>query len=253
MFVKSLIPLLLCLVCLAGQLWVTRPKHQPAQLIFRAPPLSESFERYAGTLSDYEDVRVELLSQANRRYTQLVRIEQRRAKLARDPKPVMVEMISAYNGSLSEARAQYLAAAIEDSCRRHEVDPFLVTALISKESRFHPEVVSPGGAVGLGQLLPGTARELGVDCWDPAQNIEGCTKYLARQLRTWQRRQDPVALALASYNAGPGRVHQYGGVPPFAITRDYVVVIKSRYAGLKEKARERALGIANAPISNSAL
>ena len=94
--------------------------------------------------------------------------------------------------------------------------------LIRAESGFNPRALSPKGAQGLGQLMPGTARLLGVrDAWDPAQNLEGAVRYFAAQLE----RFGDVALALAAYNAGPHRVVQYGGVPPFRETRAYVARI----------------------------
>lgn len=94
--------------------------------------------------------------------------------------------------------------------------------LIRAESGFNPRALSPKGAQGLGQLMPGTARQLGVrDAWDPAQNLEGAVRYFTAQLE----RFGDVVLALAAYNAGPHRVLQYGGVPPFRETRAYVAKI----------------------------
>jgi hypothetical protein len=102
------------------------------------------------------------------------------------------------------------------------------TALINQESRFDARAVSPKGAQGLGQLMPATAAELGViDPFDPEANLDGAARYLVRQLGAF----GDVRLALAAYNAGPHRVIQYGGVPPFPETRRYVAAI-SNAAGL---------------------
>lgn len=107
------------------------------------------------------------------------------------------------------------------------VDPDLFIRLIEAESSFRPDVTSTAGAYGLTQLMPGTAAELGVDPTDPIQNLRGGARYLRQQL---DRFEDP-ALALAAYNAGPGRVRQYGGIPPFQETQNYVARILGDYAG----------------------
>jgi len=103
-----------------------------------------------------------------------------------------------------------------------------VFLVIEQESHFHPRAVSPKGARGLMQLMPGTARRFGVSRpFDPADNIRAGTQYLKDLLRMFDNRVD---LALASYNAGEGRVLDYGNrVPPFKETRDYVKKISARY------------------------
>jgi len=108
------------------------------------------------------------------------------------------------------------------------IDPYLVFLVIEQESHFHPRVVSPKGARGLMQLMPGTARRFGVSRpYDPADNIRGGTQYLKELMTMFGGRVD---LALASYNAGEGRVLDYGNrVPPFKETRDYVKRISARY------------------------
>ena len=96
------------------------------------------------------------------------------------------------------------------------VDLFM--RMIGQESAWQPGAVSPKGASGLAQLMPGTARELGVDPNDPIQNMTGGARYLRQQLDTFGRPD----LALAAYNAGPGAVKKYGGIPPYQETQDYV-------------------------------
>jgi peptidoglycan DL-endopeptidase CwlO len=103
--------------------------------------------------------------------------------------------------------------------RKHGVDPALLAAVAKAESGFRPDATSPAGARGLMQLMPATARGLGVDPLDPAQAVDGAARLLAGYLKDYDGRTD---LALAAYNAGPGAVRRYGGVPPYDETRTYV-------------------------------
>ena len=109
----------------------------------------------------------------------------------------------------------------------------LVESVIKQESGFHANAVSPKGAIGLMQLMPGTARQLGADPHDPAQNIEAGTKYLTELLLRYEKNDDQVVRALAAYNAGPGAVDKYKGVPPYSETRQYVRRVVQNY--LKEQ------------------
>jgi soluble lytic murein transglycosylase-like protein len=109
---------------------------------------------------------------------------------------------------------------INESAQRNGVDPSLLKGLIRQESNFNPAATSGAGASGLTQLMPATAAGLGVgDTTDPAQAIEGGAKYLRQQL---DRFGGDEAKALAAYNAGPGAVQRFGGVPPYAETQAYV-------------------------------
>lgn len=106
----------------------------------------------------------------------------------------------------------------------------LFVELIRAESGFNPRALSPKGAQGLGQLMPDTARELGVrDPWDPEQNLDGAARYFTAQLERFGN----VYPALAAYNAGPHRVVQYGGVPPYRETRAYVAKITAAVASVQ--------------------
>ncbi len=121
--------------------------------------------------------------------------------------------------------------AVERTAPRHGLDPLLVRAVIRVESAENPRAVSPKGAVGLMQLMPQTARELGVlDPYHPRDNVQGGMAYLARLL---DRYDGNLALALAAYNAGPAAVDRYGGVPPYPETQRFV----DRVLGLYRRAK----------------
>ena len=127
--------------------------------------------------------------------------------------------IPAFTGSPGAFEAMARAAA-----RKHRVPEDLFLRLVHQESRFRPSAKSTKGAIGLAQLMPGTAQILGVDPHDPRENLEGGARYLSEQYRKFGNWR----LALAAYNAGPGAVEKYKGVPPYAETQQYVKKILGR-------------------------
>lgn len=134
-----------------------------------------------------------------------------------------------------------LNEVVNSASGRYRLDPDLVNSVIKAESGFNVRAVSPKGARGLMQLMPGTASQLGVpNAFDPQANVEGGTKYLRELL---ERYNFDLVKALAAYNAGPQRVEQFGGVPPYYETRAYVARIVRDF-NKKKAAQQKAAGMA---------
>jgi soluble lytic murein transglycosylase-like protein len=118
---------------------------------------------------------------------------------------------------------------VENAAQKHGLRPEFVRSVAAAESAFQPDALSHKGAIGLMQLMPGTASELGVNPHDPAQNADGGAKYLRQLLLKYQNSHDPVRLALAAYNAGPGAVDRYKNIPPYRETQQYVQRVLRKY------------------------
>ena len=132
------------------------------------------------------------------------------------------------------------AAEITAAAQANGLDPALLAGLVKQESGFNPTAGSPAGARGLTQLMPGTAAGLGVtNVLDPVQSLNGGAKYLKQQLDAFG---GDVAKALAAYNAGPGAVQRFGGIPPYAETQNYVRIVQANAASYRS---------ASAPPSSS--
>lgn len=139
-----------------------------------------------------------------------------------------------FNRRLSPGEARRIASTIIEYSVRYGLDARLVMAVIACESNFNQSAVSPVGAMGLGQLMPGTANDLGVgNAWDIRQNLEGSTRLLSSHIRNMSSdgrpTEEAVKLALACYNAGAGAVKKYRGIPPYRETRNYVAKITRLY------------------------
>ncbi|WP_210364553.1 lytic transglycosylase domain-containing protein [Bacillus sp. REN3] len=135
--------------------------------------------------------------------------------------PVQLTKLSLKNNDFDEI--------VEQAAAKYNLPVKLIKSVIQKESNFNPNAVSPAGASGLMQLMPSTARGLGVkNIFDPAENIFAGTKYLRQMMDKYDGR---LELALAAYNAGPGNVDKYGGIPPFRETQNYVQKIRNMFYG----------------------
>lgn len=152
-------------------------------------------------------------TRASRQYSNSVRLK--------PPTVVTPTKYGVMEGTVPKYRGSYRGPYVEmarAAARKHGVPEDLFLRLVNQESRFKPTARSHKGAIGLAQLMPGTAKKLGVDPHDPQQNLEGGARYLKMQyqeFKSWR-------LALAAYNAGPGAVKKHGGVPPYRETRTYV-------------------------------
>jgi soluble lytic murein transglycosylase-like protein len=116
-----------------------------------------------------------------------------------------------------------------ESAKHNNLPEALIRSIMRAESGFQPDAVSPKGAIGLMQLMPGTAQELHADPRNPKQNVEAGTAYLRSLLIKYENQDNQVARAVAAYNAGPGAVDRYNGIPPYRETQDYVYRVLSEY------------------------
>jgi len=130
-----------------------------------------------------------------------------------------------------KAQSADVEELIETFSNKYGVDGDFIKAIIKQESGFNPKATSKKGAMGLMQLMPATAKSLGVkDAYNPSENIEGGVKLISNLLKTYNNNTE---LALAAYNAGPGAVKKYGGVPPYKETQNYVKNILANYNKVK--------------------
>ena len=174
---------------------------------------------------------IPILTQATREYTPVISA-QVAAVL-----PQYMGFIQHHNKHLSEKDAYQIALGIVAYSVQYGVDARLILAMVLAESGFDPTVVSSAGAMGLGQLMPGTAKALGVsDPFDISQNLYGTVRtirgHLDRQGKVAKDEYENLILALAAYNAGPGAVKKYGGVPPYKETEAYIAKVVKMYRRL---------------------
>ncbi|MGA9797612.1 MAG: lytic transglycosylase domain-containing protein [Terriglobales bacterium] len=185
---------------------------------------------YLGTGKDYVDIATD----------QIERFEKDQSPSVAPPAaPSVVPAVATAPTARQQAlKPQELKEVINTISGQHQLDPDFISSVIHAESGFNQRAVSPKGAQGLMQLMPGTASKLGVsNAFDPRANVEGGTRYLSELLELYNF---DVIKALAAYNAGPHRVQQYGGVPPYYETRTYVARIVRDYNRKKLAERKAA-------------
>lgn len=147
---------------------------------------------------------------------------------------IIFQEVSYYNSNPQES--SWIAAVILYAAETYQVHPLLITAVMEAESNFNAQVVSHAGAIGLMQLMPETAKMIGVNPYKPLENIMGGTIYLKNQLNRFAScGQYALAYAVAAYNAGPQAVISARGVPNFSETRQYVVNVTNNYKRLLEQ------------------
>lgn len=191
--------------------------------------------------------RLELDMEATQSFSLLVNlISDSRLGLHGSFDPARIEAVEAPRLDLSDGVASTMIFAQDEYLQRiityysdyYQVDPLLVSLIMEQESGYDPFALSSAGAMGLMQLMPDTAWMLGVeDPWDPEENVEGGVRYFAQQMDRFGR----LDLALAAYNAGPGAVEQWGGMPPYPETVEYVSSILGRYRTEQEKAEQETV------------
>lgn len=138
------------------------------------------------------------------------------------------------NKRIDEKTAEEIATNIVNFCSQYDVDAKLITALIARESRFNPNIVSSSGAQGLGQLLPSTAKEVGVeDPFEISQNVRGTVVYFKKMLDMWKNHSHQTELALASYRIGHRVVKQYNDIPPIPEVQEFIEDIKQIYGKIE--------------------
>jgi soluble lytic murein transglycosylase-like protein len=166
------------------------------------------------------------------------------AQMTAPAAPVATTSTSSFAGALAAAQGSPSAAPVNGAggdtsfdaeinaaASSNGIDPALLKGLVAQESGFNPSARSGAGAVGLTQLMPGTAASLGVsNPLDPVQSLQGGAKYLRQQL---DRFGGDEKLALAAYNAGPGAVQKFGGVPPYRETQNYVTSVMGKAAAYR--------------------
>lgn len=160
------------------------------------------------------------------------------ARLVNPPSPKPLRAL------LPSPPAPRLSDVVRVIARKHGVSQSFVKSIIAAESHFDQSAISPRGAIGLMQLMPDTAQEYGVDPTVAEQNVEGGTRYLRWLLVRYRKSKNSLQRAIAAYNAGPGNVDKYRGIPPFRETRNYVKRVMTYYKQFEGRPRNGSWALA---------
>jgi hypothetical protein len=151
--------------------------------------------------------------------------EQAAAPAAGPTMATYAAVLQTINPKLPLEKAQAYARSVMADAWRTHLDPRFIMSIVTVESRWRANAVSRVGARGLGQLMPATAATLGVNAWNPAENLRGTSNYLKTLMDRFAGKPNAMRLAIAGYNAGPKAVERFNGIPPYAETRNYVVKV----------------------------
>jgi soluble lytic murein transglycosylase-like protein len=143
---------------------------------------------------------------------------------------VYAQALRSVNPQMPDWQSKVFAKRVLANAERWQIDPNILVAIVTVESAWHTQALSHSGAIGLGQLMPGTAAGLGVNPHDPSQNLSGAAQYLSGLMHKFPNNYE---LVFAAYNAGPQAVTNYGGIPPFDETQRYVVKVLKALAHLQ--------------------
>lgn len=158
---------------------------------------------------------------------------------------VYASVLREYNPQLPDWKSKDLARHLLLSAKRWKIQPNMLAAIVSVESSWHTSAVSYAGAIGLGQLMPGTAAKLGVNPNDPVQNLAGAARYLRGLLERFGSNPHRYELAFAAYNAGPRAVEEFGGIPPYGETQHYVLKVLRAWHHLNNRVHIPASALAS--------
>lgn len=147
---------------------------------------------------------------------------------------VYATVLRHYNPQLPAWQSHDLARHLLATAERWKIDANMLAAIVAVESSWHTHALSSSGAIGLGQLMPGTAATLGVNPHDPTSNLSGAARYLSGLMQTFGSSHNRYDLVFAAYNAGPRAVERFGGIPPFEETQRYVVKVFRTWRHLQD-------------------